>query len=270
MVDYPTNIRVSAYWKLRKKVFRLFGRVASRMLTFAEQQRTISRQISGLKAGESLPDIYDERKEIEAWEKYLRQSQDPTTHTYVLNYRMSDEVAALIEKGAKKVINFGVSCAFVDHELAQRFPEVSLVGVDRSPKTKELNERHFAAPNLRFVAADIREYLAEEDATESVFVHVRTATFLLPTAISEVYRAAAASGCRYVLGMEPVGWSEQLQGFYQFSDAPQDSVVVRGAFFIHNYPALLKEAGFEVRRFDLLEYPHPSPDMRNLRFIAQR
>ncbi len=174
------------------------------------------------------------------------------------------------DPSVKSVVNFGVSYAYVDSLLARKYPHVNFVGIDRSHFTRCLNEACFChLSNMRFVAADIFDYLSTKTFEDGVFFHCRTLTVLPPRFIEKLYLAAKSAGFKYIVGMEPMGISRQTGEPYEFSFEQRPSVVYRGIMCIHNYPEILRKAEYEVQSIELLKTGHEQSDYRILSFVAQ-
>lgn len=166
--------------------------------------------------------------------------------------------------------NFGVSYAYLDSVLAKKFANCQFVGIDRSKLTQEFNQKIFNdQSNLRFEALDIFEYLANQSQC-GVLVHMRTCTLLPKHFLLKLYRAAFKAKVKYIVGFEQIGWSRETDNAYRFSDDDQESVVFRGFMNIHNYPGILKAAGFRLDRIELLKTAHPDDDYRIISFTASK
>lgn len=175
------------------------------------------------------------------------------------------------DQAIKRVVNFGVSYAYVDSELAKRFPAVEFVGVDRARGTRDFNLEHFGhLGNMRFMAEDIFQVLQPGAWDGALLLHVRTCTFLPRGFIQSLYQAARLAGVRHIVGMEPLGISRQTHQPYAFSDQEQESVLFRNAMYIHNYPWLLGQAGYAPQRFEMVKTAHKAEDYRILSFTGRR
>lgn len=184
-----------------------------------------------------------------------------------------DQVGRLIESdpAIPCMLNFGVGYGHIDSQLAKRFPRVRFLGLDRAQITKLYNDFTLSGqPNLEFVAADVFAYLASKRFDGGIFFHVRTLSLLHPSFIEKLYKAARAAGFKHVFGLEQKGISRDTWEDYRFSDEPRPSVQYRGPMYVHNYPGLLKAAGFAVKSIELNKTPHPHPDYRLLSFVASR
>lgn len=185
-------------------------------------------------------------------------------------YRKSlDIISSILQKGEiKKLLNFGVSYGYIDNILADKFPDIHFTGIDRSRFTKFYNEQFFDLPNLSFMAGDIFDCL-NNDWQDSLLLHIRTLTCLPQDFVERLYKRAAASGMRYIVGVEQCGISWQTGKPYEFSMEEQPSVVFRNYMFIHNYPAILQSAGYTLEHAELLKTNHPDPNYRLIMFAAK-
>ena len=176
-----------------------------------------------------------------------------------------------LNEGIKSFFNFGVSYAHIDSILASKFSEIQFVGMDRSVLTKAYNESQFShLRNLEFIAGDIFQYLDKNSVERGVFFHTRTLLLLPKVFIERLYKAIAKANFQYIVCVEQIGISRQTLQAYQFSEEDQPSVAFRGGMYIHNYPALLRSAGFSVERSELLKTDHPHEDFRLVSFTAKR
>jgi trans-aconitate methyltransferase len=192
--------------------------------------------------------------------------------TPVLNAHVVDTISdLLVKRQIRRVINFGVCYAEVDANLAQRFPAVSFTGIDRSPAIKEINEQSFNLPNLKFVAADVLEWMAQQDdLVDSLLFHMRTATLLPKPVMVELYRVAAERKLAAVCGFETYGFSRELDDWYEQDVADKPSVLYRDDMYLHNYVGILAGLGYRVDRLTYVKTPHVDADYRIQSFTAER
>lgn len=85
----------------------------------------------------------------------------------------------------------------------------------------------------------------------------------------KLYRAVRAAGFSYVYGTEQYGISRQTGKNFDFSFEHRASVVYRDFMYIHNYPEILKDCGFDLIRIDSIKTDHPHQDYRVLSFVAK-
>lgn len=220
---------------------------------------------------------YTGDQEIGAFLHYKRELQDGQTHQLSESGALYDHQLALLSEWLgshaeiQKVLNFGVCYAYVDSELAKRFPAVEFTGVDRSPLTKLLNDFEFGSlSNMRFVTGDVLEHLASEPYPGGVFFHSRTAVVMSRPVLETIYQGVRNAGFEYIVGFEQFGLSRETLTPFVFDLLAKESVPFRAFMYIHNYPALLKAAGFSLVRAEVFKTDHIDQDYRVLAFVARR
>lgn len=179
-----------------------------------------------------------------------------------------EKVSNLLQKSdAKTFINFGICYANIDSILASRHPDVNFIGISRVLHTKQFNNLFFSdIKNLELVTGDVFDLFSERDLEGGVLFHSRTLLLLPPSFIEKLYGEAAMAGIQYIIGMEQLGISRQTLNSYQFSDDPRPSVLYRDGMYTHNYPGLLRSAGYEIQDIELVKTAHPHSDYRFLCF----
>jgi hypothetical protein len=115
---------------------------------------------------------------------------------------------------------------------------------------------------------DIFELLKMESFENGVFFHTRTLCLLPPSFLRELYKAVRKVKFKYVLGLEQTGISRQTLKPYEFDYNLKPSVLYRDFMFIHNYPAFLKSAGYDVLNMEFVKTDHPHKDMRMISLLA--
>lgn len=173
----------------------------------------------------------------------------PFEHDIALTSRMFPQLqrGLLGEKtGISDVLNLGVFCAQIEQALAKEFPKVGFVGVDRSRKVKELNERLFPLENIRYEAEEYLDYLQQTQPVQyGLLVHCQALTYLLPLQIQEIYQIAHQKGYRQVALLETAGFDRQTLSYPRFGQSFR-SFVWRERLFVHDYPAMLGQAGYRI------------------------
>lgn len=170
----------------------------------------------------------------------------------------------------RRLLNLGVLYAHVDHLLAETHPDVEFHGIDLSLFTKALNEAEFGhLKNMKFHAGDIFDLIGDDDWVDSILFHSRILVLLPREFIERLYAGAFKAGFKYVCGFEPCGMSRKTLRGYTFSEQPRPSVWWRDDLFLHNYPGLLKAAGYDVK-CELLKTKHSSPDHRIVCVVGSR
>lgn len=169
-------------------------------------------------------------------------------------------------------LNLGVCFPHIDEQLARRFPSTHFLGVERTEVVPALNRILFGGvSNLEFASGDVFEMMHERELAGGVLFHARTLTLLSKDFARRLYEVAAAAKIDVIFGCEQFGVSRQTKSTFSFSyDVAKPSVIYRKSMFIHNYPALLSSAGFDVVHAQLLKTSHPDPDYRLFSFVGQR
>ena len=216
----------------------------------------------------------DDIQELNCAIKYYKQIQDrfPTaSESKVLYESAVEQLTNYFSRAEIPVfLNFGVNLSYLDDMLAERFPEIQFVGIDRSNLTKAFNESRFVSrDNLELIVGDIFELLNSRQFSGGMFFHMRTVTFLPSGFTRKLYTAVRKAGFKYIVGFEPLGLSRQTGRPYEFSLTPQPSVAYRGHAFIHNYPNLLFDAGYSVIDSQLIKTDHAHEDYRIVNFVAE-
>lgn len=258
---------------------------SNELIAIAKAQAQYLRKAVAENIPERWPEI-DPYADIEwalnYWEKYLfdfehlSYRQDNTTF---LNKTYIETIGEMLARDPAigTVFNFGAFCGKPDFDLARLHPDLTVIGFDRDKNAIAESGKRFVAPNLTFLAGDLEAALGGIPAEgKSVMVHIRTCTTLYPEGVRRVYAAAAKAGVDYILGIETTGFSFETVSWPDFSNPEQEPVVPLGVMVDHNYPVLLKEAGYSAFQEDLLLYPYLTPAIVNpeaqtpRRFIASR
>ncbi len=242
--------------------------------------------ISVLEGNDSNPLIFgssygyeDEKRELYVAQHYryqiLNQEQgnDIKSESFDIYERIESVISDILSHDVeiKEVINFGVSYAYVDSLLAEKFNHVKFVGIDRSSLTKKYNEKYFShIKNMTFHAGDVFQYLCNRKQDRCLLLHVRTMSLLPANFIANLYQSCYQSNVKYIVGLEHVGISRQSEQPYRFSINNKPSVLFRNSMFIHNYPALWRNAGYMEKSTELLKTRHPDDDLFFLTFTAAR
>ncbi|MES1978134.1 MAG: hypothetical protein V4451_08865 [Pseudomonadota bacterium] len=218
----------------------------------------------------------DDSVELDAVMYYRSQLKDPNfenipSESAVLYKHVLDAFEGLLRKDSsiKNMLDFGVSYAHVDSVLVQRHPSLRIIGCDRSELTMAINRVDFGKiPNLVLHGGDVFECLEQYGPIDVLF-HMRTACLLPADFMNELYAKARAKGARYVVLAEQMGLSWETDAGYEFSEDEQKSVLLRWKMWIHNYPALLKKAGFKVESSETFGTKHANPNLKFLLIVAK-
>lgn len=264
-----------------RQAARAMSRVAARIERFHSLESGLPATVAAVDPGSRpLPTEFgsgygyaDELRELAAVVHYRSELEgmqaDRASESGMVHAEILGRVSAALNKHPeiRTVTNFGVGYGHVDSVLARRFPAVRFYGFDRSALTKAFNEHAFQLPNLGFVAGDVFQHFATvRTAGPWLLLHARTLTMLPRSFVRRLYQSAGDAGAVATVAVEQCGISWQTGRPYDFSGDPeQPSVALSAGMFVHNYPGLLMEAGFDVTDAALLE-PH-NPD-RTLRFAS--
>ena len=195
---------------------------------------------------QELEVVLDYYKEIEFWRKtpVAKRPREPCEFYEWVEKKLKD---AIWQGGIKTVVNFGSGYAYIDSRLAKAFPDTIFYAVDRSPLTKMFNTRVFSGqPNLLPVSWDIFNALQfTSGRSPRLLLTMRCLTLFPQDFVERLYSAAYEAGFECVVSIEPNGRSEVTEEAYQF-DAGRDhpSVPLYMGMNAHNYPGLMKQAGF--------------------------
>ena len=195
-------------------------------------------------------DIYTEDFVKQLWWGYWIDMNTNTPFQQVNSWAchaITDNLAALLKTGTtKRVIDFGVLCGEPNDRVARLCPDVQVVGVDRQPLLEELNNKAYHRKNLNFMSADILEALPDLAVENSLLFHSRTATVCYPEFIGDLYKYCAKLDIKTIALFEPVGLSREHLQFFDYDNFPSRSIAFRSVMFIHDYAAMLREAGYKV------------------------
>ena len=276
-LGFLDRLRLRVRLLLSKAAYRLYSLGFERQETIeaiANLQRDLAAN-SAIRTG--YVDHYTESQELATWRKYkgefLRRSKEGSEVVFRA-VAVRDELLKLIENDRRiqNVVNFGCAYGWLEGEVASRCAEVKVWGIDRSESAMSLNRNEFGFANCSFVAGEILEFMKGNSAAvrNGILCHVNIGVYFLPSFLTELYRAACAGGCLYVVVFEPSGVSEQSGEYYRYSFGVEESVVFRGPMLLHNYPNLLERAGYEVIGARLYAPPHAHKDFRSVMFIGRR
>jgi hypothetical protein len=205
-------------------------------------------------------DIYNDNFTRNTWWSYWNSavwySPYQDSHRWLFDF-MENAVGAVLDQEAAElnhVFDFGTLCGHYLYNLSKRYPKASFAGIDRQLLIKELNDYMYRVPNLAFHADDIRDYIPKLGgrSRNAMMMHARTATFCYPEYLRRLYGACAGAGVRNVVLFEGNSLCQHNFEFYDFDNMPADTVPTRVPLMLHNYPKLLREAGYDVLKVEQL------------------
>lgn len=218
------NLNLSRSWWAAYRAQRLIGKVVSKIPGYSthlhrleELSRRVRRAASSEEAyrknrarvaggpshaaafssGYGYEDPAEETRVARMYKADILSGDYRNRETPALMVEADAVITKLLESGIiKRVVNFGVSYAHLDGELAKRFPGVQFIGIDRSQSVCALNRNEFDLPNIEFLASDIFEWIeGQTDLSDTLFFHMRTA-ILLPEDFVD----------RFTPKSQPKGW----------------------------------------------------------------
>lgn len=260
-VQYPAN----TWWLLRKRLYQLRVRMGvHRSEKLERHKKQYAKGRAALDKAEkeqleelppSLDNYLSEEYLAQNWQGYLTQLRNGTNgDTGLFQNTFCNAVRAMLasDNSIADQVDFGAFCGLNNHRLAREFPSRRFWAVDRGKVIKDLNEEMFSAPALAFVDDDIISFLEGQRFENGLLSHVRTACVLFPEKLRRLYRTAARQGIRYVLVVEHSNFSEELDGYYVYTLGRKPSAVYKKRLFIHNYPGLAYEAGYQPWRAEII------------------
>jgi hypothetical protein len=264
---------------------RIASSVAARVIAYADERNQVAQAvkflqqdlISGAMVRSGYVDHYDEKNEVAVWKRYqgnlanedVQSSEVVFRASYVLN-----QLRHLISQNpdVKRVINIGCSYGWLEGQVAKDFPNINIVGIDRSQVAMNLNREEFCFSNIDFVADDFRLFFERhpEVFSDSIVCHLNFGVYFLPNLLADLYRKAYVGGAKYILVFEPSGISRQTHKHFCYDLNKKNPVVFRGPMLLNNYPAIFDDAGFRTIFSAQLRPPHPHRDFRSVCFIGEK
>jgi hypothetical protein len=209
-------------------------------------------------------------RELDFIHKYALQTRnfhllENLSESKALYERVIADISSILEQGKiKNVFNFGIGFAFVDNQLALKFPNINFFGIERTLAAKFYNEATGIPSNCKIYAGDVISHLENKSYENGLFIHIRTAVLLPKYFIEDLYSRLEQAGFVELYAVEPLGLSRNTGTSFNFSLQEKKSELYRRHMFIHNYPGILKKHNFHINSFDLFYTYHPHFDYRML------
>ena len=211
--------------------------------------------------------------EIESWSGYRSGALSGSfggESPVLYEHTIAKASELILENKITTFFNLGICYPYVDSQLAKKFLDTKFIGIERTEILPILNNHFFAdQKNMVSICGDLFDYLKSNSFTNSVFFHSRTMTLLSKSFVERTYKSAAQAGFSFIFGNEQIGVSRESGLPYVFSFSDKPSEIYRKTMFMHNYPAILKEAGYETIYVEAIQTGHPDPDYRILSFIGR-
>lgn len=140
------------------------------------------------------------------------------------------------------ICEIGTGAGLLLEYLAERFPQIKrLIGIDLSEETTAENRRKYPSSRMEFAAGDAAEYIKAHGEPNWVYVtHNGVFEYFAPEAVMEVLSLVAGLRPAALVTIEPLGLDHDLETQCESWPYGQEFS------FSHNYPHMLKEAGFEI------------------------
>lgn len=147
-------------------------------------------------------------------------------------------------------INFGGSYPLLEVRLIERFRDMVVYSTNRYPAITDLNNEHFAGRDrLNFITTgEILEFLESppDFLRGSAVHHSYVAMFHTESFVRQFYAALHRAGVEYIICVEPAGLSRDTLTYFRHSYDYQRSAFFIDHYAMHNYPNLMREAGYEL------------------------
>ena len=265
---------------------RLMSAFAYRMLLLARikedallaEKQLVQDLTEGSLQRSGYIDHYTEKQEISVWHRYRKTYEKETVQSNEIVFR-ADYMKTLLCKilddnpNLSGWINIGCSYGWLENQIATNYPNLKVIGIDRSSTAMDLNKSEFSeVQNLEFIADDFNKVFQNrpEIFKNVVVTHINFGVYFLPTLLQNLYKNAYNKGCDKIIVFEPSGISRITHRHYQYSEQNQKPAIFRGQMLLNNYPNLLKESGFNLEFADKVKPPHPHPDFYSVCFVGSR
>lgn len=208
---------------------------------------------------------YDFSDEVlEGWHKTFSGNPESNIQWFVtpLIRRVLDS-----DPSVKSVLNVGVKIAYFDSELALDYPDRQFYGVDFMRRVVEFNAR-YAQPNLHLISGYAREMLEKDEISADLVFFSSTAVIIRNKELRKDLQLIRKKA-KYVVLNEPMYTFPNSRDIVDPSAVPINQSYLlatpdippgydppapenRSLVFVHNYAAMLQEAGFEVVHYDIV------------------
>ena len=150
------------------------------------------------------------------------------------------EIKRLVEIGSGS----GQLIEYLDRQMDPQIKE--LIGIDLSPQTVAACNAQYGNERVRFLAADGDAWIRENGQAESIFMSHRGVLEYFPQErlLSFLQHIATHYRPSILVTIEPVGVN------HNFAETPDSTPYSDEYSFSHNYPDIIKQAGFEVLHTD--------------------
>jgi len=220
--------------------------------------------------GKGVLDSYvSESNQKSGWDTYAEEYGashfECQNDTMYLAKVIKEELTSAVDHGPLDLaINFGTLYGGLEADFARAHENLEVIGYDRSPVAKILNEQTFSLPNLTFLDGDFETALAPMVKGRSAYLyHSRTTILMFHDQVEKLYAACARMGIRRIAVIEGIAYSELTHKLPDFRSSNRRTIPMGGHMMLHDYAHLLEAAGYQVqssRRVPMLSHPrHVGP-----------
>ena len=201
---------------------------------------------------------------LEGWYKTFSGNPKSNIQWYVtpMIRKVLDE-----DPSVRSVLNVGVKIAYFDSELARDYPDRQFFGVDFMKRVVEFNAR-YARPNLTLVSGYAREMLETDEIGADLVFFSSTAVIIRNKELRKDLHLIRKRA-KYVVLNEPMYTFPNSKDIVDPSAVPLNESYLlatpdippgydppapenRSLVFVHNYAAMVEEAGFEVIHYEIV------------------
>ena len=229
----------------------------------------LKNDIYDKKSIRTYSDHYTKEHEIKKYIEYKRSfnTEEKSNEIKFRNNYVRSEIEHL---DFNYFINYGTMYGWLENKLSETH---KVIGLDRSEENQKLNREEFGK-NIFEVSDNIFSYLENkrEICNRSCFSMINIGTYFTPEYLRNLFEFLHTMDFKYVSIFEPYGFSIQTLSYYNPDEnKDKDSVIFRGELILHNYPRLLKNAGFKITKQEILKPPHPTdPLFRSIYILGER
>lgn len=140
------------------------------------------------------------------------------------------------------LVEIGTGNGSVLNYLSSEFPEIDcFIGIDLSKDQTSINNKKYESnKKLEFVAADAFDWIKSNGKTNTIFVTRDTLEYFLEPDLQEFFNQIQRLGKIIFIAIEPNGSNHDFEAY------PDSQLYGNEPSFSHNYPKLIKNAGFDI------------------------
>lgn len=221
---------------------------------YAETQIRANSRVDRLSEAEvqKLVDFERESLSTRRKGKLTNRSVDQTFQGLIIP--LVDAVIAR-DPTVKSAVDVSARYAFTTHEMAVQHPDITFTCISFAPNVAEYNAE-FARPNLKFASGYALDLLEQGTVQSDIVMFGSTGPMILNRELRRYFRAAAEHAKYLVL-------NEPIYNRYDYTPIDPSKIPLEQSVpayehwncFVHNYRAMVVEAGFNILHYDLFPMP---------------